>query len=187
MIILDTALVYNLLSLVRSPRHNGYKVILLVVFIGFIFVNISRNIEYIKGHVYELSHQYKGPLDYLIPFIKETYGDTGKLVIATNYEETPLMYYLDSKVIIGYVGNNLEQDTRMVPDIVIFGKGWRNLNPKIFLDFLVRHRYQRISFPVVDYNVNNIPELNLSPAYRHQFKTLNTEDERMKVDIFLKR
>jgi hypothetical protein len=73
------------------------------------------------------------------------------------------MYYLDSKVIVGYVGNNLEEDMQMVPDIVIFRKGWRNLDPKIFIDFLVRRRYERISFPVVDYKVNNIPELNLSP------------------------
>ena len=97
------------------------------------------------------------------------------------------MYYLKSRVIIGYVGNNLEQDMQMVPDIIIFRKGWRNLNPKIFVDFLGRRRYQRVSFPVFDYKVNNIPELNLSPEYQHQFKTLNTENERIKADIFLKR
>jgi hypothetical protein len=149
-------------------------------------MNVYRNIEYIEGHVYELFHQYKGPLDYLIPFIKEKYGETDKLVIATNYEETSFMYYLDSKVIIGYVGNNLEQDIQMVPDIIIFRKGWRNLDPKIFINFLSRYSYQRIFFPVVDYKVNNIPELNLSPEYQHQFRTLITGDERMKVNIFLK-
>lgn len=187
MIILDVALVYNLISLRPSIKIKYYKVILLIVFVGFISTNISKNMEHLKGHVYELFHQYKGPLDYLIPFIKETYGDTDELVIATNYEETSFMYYLDSKVIIGYVGNNLEQDTRMVPDIVIFRKGWRNLDPRIFIGFLGRRYYQRVSFPVFDYSVNNIPELNFSPAYKHQFQTLNTEDERMKVDIFLKR
>ena len=187
MIILDTVLVYNLIS-IRIPRGvKYYKAILLVVFVGFILNHIGNNIEYIKGHVYELSHQYKGPLDYLIPFIRDTYGDTNKLVIATNYEETSFMYYLESKVIIGYVGNNLEEDMQMAPDIIIFRKGWRNLSPKIFIDFFMRHRYQRVSFPVFDYKVNNISELNLSPEYQHQFKTLHTEDERMKVDIFLKR
>jgi hypothetical protein len=187
MIILDMILVYNLMSLYPSLKIKHCRVILLIVFAGFILTNIVKNVEYLKGHIYELSHPYKGPLDYLVPFIKETYGDTEKLVIATNYEETPLMYYLDSKVIIGYVGNNLEQDTRTVPDVIIYRKGWRNLDPKIFTDFLARHRYRRISFPVVDYTVNNIPEFNLSPAYRHQFRTLVTEDERMKVDIFLRR
>jgi hypothetical protein len=187
MIILDLVLIFNLIS-IRLPRGGKYyKVILLMVFVGFILNHIGKNIDYIEGHVYELSHQYKGPLDYLIPFIKETYGDTDKLVIATNYEETSFMYYLGSKVIIGYVGNNLEQDTRLEPDIVIFRKGWRNLHPKIFIDFFLRQSYQRKSFPVFDYKLNNIPELNCSPEYEHQFKTLDTEDERVKVDIFLKR
>jgi hypothetical protein len=187
MIILDVALVYNLISLYPSPMIKYCKVMLLVVFAGFVLTNIGKNVEYLKGHVYELSHQYKGPLDYLIPFIKDTYGDTEKLVIATNYEETSFMYYLKSKVIIGYVGNNLEEDMKMAPDIIIFRKGWRNLSPKIFIDFFTRHYYQRVSFPVFDYKVNNISELNLSPEYQHQFETLNTENERMKVDMFLKK
>ena len=187
MIILDVALVYNLISS-RPPRGiKYYKIILLIVFAGFILTNIGRNIEYIRGHVYELSHQYRGPLDYLIPFIKERYRDTDKLVIATNYEETSFMYYLESKVIIGYVGNNLYEDTQAIPDIVIFRKSWRNLDLKIFIDFLAKHPYERISLPVFDYTMNNIPELNFSPEYKHQFQTLETQDEKMKVDIFLKR
>jgi hypothetical protein len=189
MIILDMTLAYNFFSSPTrlSPWHKYYKTILLIALAGFIFVHISKNMEYLEGHAYELLHQYKGPLDYVIPFIKETYQDTDRLVIATNYEETSFMYYLDSKVTVGYVGNNLEQDIQTIPDIVIFRKGWRNLDPKIFIYFLTKNQYQRISFPVVDYKVNNIPELNLSPEYKHQFRTLNTEYESMKVDIFLKK
>ncbi len=187
MIILDIALVNHLISLRPARGIKYYKIILLIVFAGFILTNIGRNIEYIRGHVCELSHQYKGPLDYLIPYIKQTYGKAAGLVIATNYEETSFMYYLGSKVIIGYVGNNLEEDMQVVPDIIIFRKGWRNLNPKIFINFFEKQQYQRVSFPVVDYKVNNIPELNLSPEYQHQFKTMNTGNERMKVDIFLKK
>jgi hypothetical protein len=188
MIILDLALVYNLISLYPSLKIKYCRVILLIVFAGFVLTNIGKNVEPLKGHVYELFHQYKGPLDYLIPFIKETYGDTDELVIATNYEETSFMYYLESKVIIGYVGNNLEEDTRAAPDIIVFRKGWGNLHRRIFLDFFGRHRYQRVSFPVFDYKVNNIPELNFSPAlFEHQFRTLTAGDERMKTDIYLKR
>lgn len=129
MIILDTALVYHLISLYPSLKIKYCRVILLIVFAGLVLTNIGKNVEHLKGHVYELSHQYKGPLDYLIPFIKETYGDTDQLVIATNYEETSFMYYLESKVIIGYVGNNLEEDTRAVPDIIVFRKRWES-SPK---------------------------------------------------------
>jgi hypothetical protein len=187
MVILDIALIHNVISPRLAQGAEYFKVILLIVCVGFISNHIWKNIEYIKGYVYELSHQYKGPLDYLIPFIKATFGDTNNLVIATNYEETSFMYYLDSKVIIGYVGNNLDQDMRLVPDIVIFRKGWRNLDPRIFIDFLARQDYRRKSFPVYDYKVNNIPEVNLSPEYQHQFKTLTTENERMKTDIYVRR
>jgi hypothetical protein len=188
MFILDVFLVYNLISMRRSPKIKYYKVILLIVFAGFIFTNVSKRMEYIKGHVYGLTHPYRGPLDYLVPFIKETYVDTDKLVIAANYEETSFMYYLNSKVIIGYVGNNLEEDMQMVPDIVVFRKEWGNLHWKLFLDFLGRRRYQRASFPVFDYKVNNIPELNFPRSgLEHQFRTRYTRDERMKTDIYLKR
>jgi hypothetical protein len=188
MVSLDVALVYNLISLHPSPKTKYFTVLLLIVFAGLVLANIGKNVEHLKGHVYELFHQYKGPLDHLIPFIKETYGDTDELVIATNYEETAFMYYLNSKVIIGYVGNNLEEDVQMVPDIVIFRKGWGNLNRKLFLGFLGKHRYQRVSFPVFDYKVNNIPELNFPQSgLEHQFRTLYTGDERMKTDIYLKR
>jgi hypothetical protein len=187
MIILDVALVYNLISLYPSPKIKYFRVILLIVFAGLVLTNIGKNVEHLKGHVYELFHQYKGPLDYLIPFIKETYGDTDELVIATNYEETSFMYYLKSKVIIGYVGNNLDEDTQAVPDIIVFRKGWGDLHRRIFLDFFGRRQYQRVSFPVFDYKVNNIPELNLRGLVEHQFRTLNTKDERMKTDIYLKR
>jgi hypothetical protein len=188
MIIFDVALVFDLVSWRPSPRVKYYKVLFLVVFIGFISINISKNMEYLKGHVYELFHQYKGPLDDLIPFIKQTYGDTDKLVIATNYEETSFMYYLRSKVIIGYVGNNLEEDARAVPDVIVLRKGWGSLHRRVFLDFFGRHHYQRVSFPTFDYKVNNIPELNFPQSgLKHQFRTLYAADERLKTDIYLKR
>jgi hypothetical protein len=163
------------------------KAILLIVFAGFVLTNIVRNFQHLKGHVYELSHQYKGPLDYLIPFIKETYGDTDQLVIATNYEETSFMYYLKSKVIVGYVGNNLDEDVQAIPDIIVLRKGWGNLHRWVFVDFLRRYRYRRASFPVLDYKVNNIPELNISELVEHQFRTLIARDEKMRTDIYLKR
>lgn len=184
-IILDLALVYNLISLRQFKGFNYYKVILLIIFAGFILTNISRNTEQLKGHIYELSHQYKGPLDYLIPFIKETYRDTDNLVIATNYEETSFMYYLNSKIIIGFVGNNLAQDILEVPDIIIYRKGWGNFKD-IFLSFVLKQRYQRISFPVFDNQVNNIPETNSLFVIPHRFNTSHTEDESMKVDIYLR-
>jgi hypothetical protein len=97
------------------------------------------------------------------------------------------MYYLKSKVIIGYVGNNLKQDAQMVPDVIVYREGWNNISPQIFVNYMKRNKYRRVSFPVIDSDYNNIPELNLGPLFRHQFRTLKTNDDRMKINIFLKR
>jgi hypothetical protein len=95
------------------------------------------------------------------------------------------MYYLDAKVIVGFVGNNLEEDSRAVPDIVLYRKGWPDFRD-LFSMFLERGRYSRISFPGVDYPSNNIPELNWSPPWVHRFRAEETGDERMKLDIYLR-
>ncbi|MFZ2198871.1 MAG: hypothetical protein WAV13_14120, partial [Thermodesulfovibrionales bacterium] len=137
----------------------------------------------IRGHIYELTHQYKGPLDYVIPFIKEKYAAPDKLVIATNYEETSYMFYLDAKVTYGYVRNNLAQDQLIVPDIIIFRKGWGE-DPELFRPYLRAFQYNGITFPVVNSPVNNIPELHWPP--KHRFRTEESLNEREKLDIYLR-
>ncbi len=177
-IIVDAAIIYNFFSRRQSPLSFYLKGALLVVFAGFVFHNISSNIWEIKGHVYELTHQDKGPLDYVIPFIKNNYKDTEHLVIATNYEETSFMYYLGAKVIIGYVGNNLEADRREHPDIIVYRKGRDNFINEII--YFMRYEYTRKSFPVVDSLWNNLPELGF-----HRFRTEETSDPDSGLDIWL--
>jgi len=182
-IILDLTVIYNFLSQYRSASivRSG----MLLIFMGFVLYNISNNREYIEGHAYELFHQNKGPLDYVIPFIKEKYTTTDNLVIATNYEETSFMYYLNAKVTVGFVGNNLEQDALIIPDVIVYRKTWGNFE-KLFSSFLATGRYSRMDFPAVDYPINNLPELNWSPPWVHRFHTEETGDERMKLDIYLR-
>lgn len=184
-IILDAALIYNFISLWRPAGAVYSKVILIFIFTGFVVLYISNNMGNIKGHVYEISHPYRGPLDYVIPFIKEKYTDTRNLVIATNYEETSFMYYLDAKVTVGFVGNNLEADHLVFPNIIVYRKFWKDF-PELFSSFLRSGQYRRISFPVVDHPTNNIPELNFKPPFVHRFRTEETVDEIEKVDIYLR-
>lgn len=180
-IIMDAAVIYNFLSRRQSALSVYLKAGLIVVFAGFLILNISSNIWNIKGHVYELTNQYKGPLDYVIPFIKDKYRDTEHLVIATNYEETSFMYYLGAKVIIGYVGNNLEADRREHPDIIVYRKGRDN-----FIDEIIRYKmyykYTDVTFPVVDSLWNNFPELDW-----HRFRTEEAADQKSQMDILLRR
>ncbi len=185
-ILLDFTSVYNFISQLRLAVRPYYKDVLVVICVVFLFFNVSKNYEYLKGHVYEVYNQYRGPLDYLIPFIKENYKNTDVLVIATNYEETSFMYYLNAKVTVGFVGNNLEQDSKIVPDIIVYRK-WHRIFLPVFRNFLEEQPYGRISFPVADYPVNNLPELNWAPPFEHQFRTEESEDEEEKVDIFVRK
>ena len=156
-----------------------FSILLLITFTA----NAKNKIPFMKDHIYEITHQYKGPLDYVIPYIKDNYKNTDTLVIATNYEEFSYMYYLNSKVIVGYIFNNIEEDAKCIPDIIMYRKTW-GTNPKVFNDFMQKAKYQKVSFPVYDYPVNNIPELDF--AIKHQFKTKLASSDQEKVDIFVK-
>ncbi len=180
----------DLFAIVEYANHfikkQNTKKILYSLFtvVMLVFCYNSRNkMEYIKGHIYELTHQYKGSLDYIIPFIKDNFKHTDSLTIATNYEEYSYMYYLNSKVIIGYCNNNLEDDVKHIPDIIMYRKTW-GTDPKVFNDFMQKTRYQKVAFPVADYPVNNIPELDF--AIKHQFKTKFAANENEKAEILVR-
>lgn len=148
-------------------------------------LNLIPQIKSIKGHLYEITHQYKGPLDFAIPYIQEKYSDPSKIIIATNYEENSYMYYLNSKTIVGYVGNNLAEDRKLQPDVIVFRK-YRNFDQDyvdVFSTFLDTGKYQKINFPIFDYPYNNIPELNYSMA-GHLYKTKLTDNNTEKLDIY---
>lgn len=152
--------------------------------IALIMLNsILKNRESIFGHCYELTHRYKGCIDYVIEYIKLNVKHPEDLIISTNYEETSFMYYLKSKVIIGFVKNNLEEDLKYQPDIVIYRRGWGwQEDQEIFMSQLQKVEYIPIYFPIADYPVNNIPEINEEKqAVIHQFKTLTPvgNDERL--------
>jgi len=185
-ILMDAAAIYNFFSQWKSALSSYCRGLLIVMFAGFVFLNIQSNIGNIEGHVYELTHQYKGPLDYVIPFIRDRYKNTEKLVIATNYEETSFMYYLDAKVIIGFAGNNLEADSRERPDIIVYREGWDDFLEQI-IRFKMEYQYDRMIFPIAKSLVNNIPELNWTPPFNHRFRTEETEDQESEMGILLLR
>jgi len=176
-LLLDAFIIWDCLG------KRKLKIIFAFVLIILAAITPENKIKSVEGHAYELFHQYQGPLDYLIPFIKSKYEDTRNLVIATNYEEYSYMYYLDSRITIGSWGYNLKEDLKILPDIIIFRKG-PNRNPEIFNEILAKGKYRRTVFPVYDYPVNNIPELILNP--HHLFKTPFSQNDLECVDIYLK-
>jgi hypothetical protein len=148
----------------------------------FLF-STARMMGPLQGHAHSLMHQYKGPLDYAIPFIKNAFADPSKLVIATNYEEPCYMYYLDSRVIVGYFAAHLARDQEEIPDIIIHRKWWPH-PPEIFSPYLQKSGYYGIVFPVLDYGVNNIPDLQF--VMRHQFETPRPQNQRQALSLLVR-
>ncbi len=165
-------------------QQTGILAGVFAVLFGYTFF---ENLPSIEGHVYEMTNQYKGPLDYTIPYIKATYPATGSLTIATNYEETSYMYYLKSKVVVGFVGNNLPEDTAASPDIISFRQSLGSNYEKVFDYYLGKAKYTRTAFDAKDIPLNNIPELNFDmPIYNHYFKSAQTDNEGGKVNLLIK-
>jgi len=181
--ITDIFIIFYQISLLQKKSVSIARLSCAVLLLISFSVNAKNKIEYIKGHIYEMTHQYKGTLDYIIPYIQENFKNTDTLIIATNYEEFSYMYYLKSKVTIGYVYNNLEDDLKHIPDIILFRKAW-GTDPKYFNEFMQKAKYQKVSLPVADYPVNNIPELDF--VIKHLFRTKLAATEQEKTDIFVR-
>ena len=94
----------------------------------------------IEGRVYEMRHQYKGPVDYFVPYILEKYEHPEDLVVATNYAEPVSMFYLGSHVTVGFYGTDLDRDLTIQPDIIVPRPWKRNLEA---LEILAAGVHQR--------------------------------------------
>jgi hypothetical protein len=186
-LVLDMFIVAALLSYINSHKKNlAFNLTMAILPVIFIFDMLNKT-EPIRGHIYELTHQYRGPLDFAIPYIKSKYKDTEHLVIATNYEEFSYMYYLGSKVTIGYVGCNLKEDAKIQPDVIIFRKKRTYVDPEVFNNFIRKARYIQVSIPVLDYLVNNIPELQVTDrTLYHLYKTQIAPSRERCLDICIK-
>lgn len=179
-IILDLKVIYSSFLWERKFKQNRFLIIISVLLLLFFSYHCFSVKSFIRGHFYELSHQYQGPLDFAIPFIQSQFSDTENIVIATNYEEHAYMYYLGSKVIVGFVGNNLEEDKKIQPDVIIFRKEQGRYR-EVFDNFLQKAKYTAYYLPVYDYRFNNIPE----PSW-HLYQTILPEKDKMKLTVFIK-
>jgi hypothetical protein len=168
MFLLDALALSRMLK--SRPRTRGRITICVVVATVFLSTGWLRFPDFV-GRLYEINHRYRGPLDFVIPYLKQTHENVEDLVIATNYEGPSFMYYLGSRVTVGYYGANLEEDLSIQPDIIV-PRWWdRNLDTLEML--AARDRYRMRSFPIRNLMTNNVPGLShLSPGgLTHEFKT----------------
>jgi hypothetical protein len=115
--------------------------------------------------------EYHGPIDFIVADLRARHARPEALVIATNYESLPLMYYLGSHVTIGFARANLEQDMAIQPDVIIrrrWPQGRRALE-----SLARRATYDAERLPVANILYNNIPQISANPIIRelHRFVT----------------
>lgn len=175
-------------------RRTASAAVVTMLLAGSIGWAYSQNWELIRGRLYEISHQYKGVLDFVIPFIRERYERPDKLVIATNYEESSYIYYLGSRVIVGFLNPDFRPDLLEQPDCIVYRRFWVNFTSRsIFDGFLRRDAYEMVRFPVFDYGFNNIPEtVHWTPergwnTRLHLFGTVIADDPRALATVFIRR
>ncbi len=168
--------------LARGSRRRGALLVALAV-LGC----LPRSHE-IAGRAAELISPVRGPLDFALPYLRERYADPSSLVIATNYENHPLMFYLDARVIIGTNLSNLLEDRRLEPDVVLPRRRWR-VGLTELQRFLAAGDFERHALPVVDLHWNTNPAVSATPAVPdpHRFRTARPEDEAQALELYLRR
>jgi hypothetical protein len=145
----------------------------------------APRIEDLRGRVAEITHPYRGPLDFAITRLAETTPRPAELVIATNYANHPFMYYLGSHVIVGTNLNNIVRERRLDPDVVILRRRWP-WGQRELRAFLARGGYESEALPVRDIHFNNIPALSRSPSTpdTHRFRTAAPDEGDARLEIF---
>jgi hypothetical protein len=112
----------------------------------------------LRGRVDELREPYRGPLDYVIPYLAEHYPKPADLVIATNYEDFSFMFYLGATTVLGYYAPERGRDLGFVPDVII-PRPWP-VNLRALERLANQQTYVRQDFPVANVRANNLPELS---------------------------
>jgi hypothetical protein len=171
----------------RTPRAAA-RTALAVGFALLAVLTPGERRSVMRERLYEMFHRYVGPMDYAVGFIRRTYAHPERLVIATDYEECVLEYYLGSRVTVGFVGNNLPADMAVEPDVIISRKRpsytdealrelWnRGREPKL---------YRRKEFDIFDSTTNTIPEV--APGENtHPYRTRRTGSSKLRLDLHYK-
>lgn len=133
--------------------------------------NLAVRAPDFAGRLAEISAPIEGPIDYAVRYIRTQYDEPEKLVIATNFEEPSLRFYLGSRVVLGWFNPDVAADLASDPDIIIPRLGNRHLDELKIL--ASRGRFDRKPFPIRNVHANNVPSLapwNHS-RWVHRFET----------------
>jgi hypothetical protein len=176
MLTLDAAVLWREARRLGPPERAASSRRLVAIAMAVVALGMLglKRVE-LAGHLAQLREPYRGPLDFVIPYLRRAHEDPSALLIATNYEAEPYVYYLGSRVVGRFHAETpeataLEQAARV--DVVVP----RVLQPRQ-LDrlrgYLDQGRFERREFPVADLPYNNIPELDRGRVLTttHLFRT----------------
>jgi len=165
------------------PLSRRRTSLLAAAVLGSAAITLAWHAPALAGRWHEIWHQYRGPMDEVVAFVRESYPDTSKLVVATNYEDVVLMYYLDARV----RGPAEIRGERVVPDVVVARR--RHMPGR--LSSLIESGVYRVAvMPVRDLPFNNIPELQRwKPLVEHgmpthQFRTPQAQNPREGLRVY---
>jgi hypothetical protein len=148
---------HTLIDTARAPRRTA------IALAALLAVALVPRAGSVWGRLAELRHPVRGPVDFAVAHLRERYPDPAALVIATNYEAHPLMYYLGSRVIVGVSGHDLARERDLRPDVVIPRRAWPRTLPPL-RRYLARGEYREEWLPVVDTRYNQIPAVSAARA-----------------------
>jgi len=177
-LLLDAATVFDIAHRNVPPgRQHWVTASAALAAVALALVLVPPRLPALRGHWHELTVPYRGPIDFIVSDLRARYPRTDELVIATNYESVPLMYYLGSRVTVGFARANLDEDMAIQPDVIIqrrWPQGRRQLKW-----LAQRATYDAERLPVADIRFNNIPQLSESPIVLelHHFETPLPRDE----------
>ena len=134
--------------------------------------SLAARRDALAGRMAELRTRAHGPLDFAVEELRRRYPDTASLLIATNYEAQPLMFYLGSRVIVGLALGNIADERALEPDVVIPRRRWPRSLAEL-RPFLARDHWQEQPLPVLDIHTNETPSLTPSASNPdpHRFVT----------------
>ena len=179
--LLAAAFVLDGSSLIDSAPRRERAV---AVVAGLVLASLFLRAPELLGRLQEIREPVVGPVDAVVAHLDERYADPSALVVATNYEALPLMFYLESHVIVGLTGHNLGAERELRPDVLVPRGGWPRGLPEL-RRFASRDRYEPVELAVRDVHFNNVPSLSRTGAMPdvHRFRTaeLGPDDPRLRV------
>lgn len=139
----------------------------------------------IAGRVAELREPVRGPVDATVAALRARSPDPSRLVIATNYEAFPLMFYLRSHVIVGLTLHEIVRERALEPDVLVPRGGWPRGLPEL-ARFARRGHWEVEELPVRDVHFNDVPALSRSAAMPevHRFRTAPLEPGAPRLRIY---